>query len=76
MGVQVIEGADSITVKGGTVQGGKVDGANDHRIVMAFAVAAAYAQNQSEITHKEAVSKSYPEFFKDFNILGGKVNEF
>ena len=76
LGVSVTEGADSITILGGTVSGGKIDGANDHRIVMAFSVAASFAQGETEISHSEAVGKSYPEFFRDFSKIGGKVNEF
>ena len=76
MGVGVTEGKDSITVVGGNVFGGSVDGANDHRIVMAFSVAASFAQGETVISHSEAVGKSYPEFFRDFSKIGGKVNEF
>ena len=48
-----------------------VDGANDHRIVMAAAVAAAFADRPVRITGAEAVDKSYPDFFRDFQALGG-----
>ena len=50
-----------------------VDGANDHRIVMAAAVAAATADRPVRITGAEAVEKSYPGFFRDFEALGGKL---
>jgi 3-phosphoshikimate 1-carboxyvinyltransferase len=40
---------------------------------MAFSVAAAFSQGESEITGAEAVNKSYPEFFEDLKKLGGKV---
>ena len=76
MGVGVTEGEDSITIVGGKAFGGKIDGANDHRIVMAFSVAAAYCEGETEITCSQAVTKSYPEFFRDFTKIGGKVNEF
>ena len=76
MGVSVTEKKDSIIINGSKVSGGKVDGANDHRIVMAFAIAAAFANGDTIITGSEAVSKSYPEFFRDFQKIGGKVNEF
>ncbi len=76
MGVDVKEYSDSIVINGGKVLGGKIDGANDHRIVMAFSVAAAYCEGETEITCSEAVSKSYPEFFSHFSKIGGKVNEF
>ena len=50
-----------------------VDGANDHRIVMAAAVAAAFADRPVRITGAEAVEKSYPDFFRDFAELGGNI---
>ena len=75
MGVEVTQTADSIIIHGGTVKGGVIDGANDHRIVMAFAVAAAYAKGTSEISYSSAVEKSYPEFYKDFCKIGGIIDE-
>ena len=51
-----------------------VDGANDHRIVMAAAVAAAFADRPVRITGAEAVEKSYPDFFRDFTELGGHMH--
>ena len=54
--------------------GGKVDGCGDHRIVMAAAVAALGCSGDVIITGAEAVEKSYPDFFKDYTMLGGKAN--
>ena len=54
--------------------GGKVDGCGDHRIVMAAAVAALGCTGDVIITGAEAVEKSYPDFFKDYTMLGGKAN--
>ena len=51
-----------------------VDGANDHRIVMAAAVAAAFADRPVRITGAQAVEKSYPGFFRDFINLGGNAH--
>ena len=51
-----------------------VDGANDHRIVMAAAVAAACADQPVRVTGAEAVEKSYPDFFRDFTQLGGQIH--
>ena len=51
-----------------------VDGANDHRIVMAAAVAAAFADGPVRITGAEAVEKSYPDFFRDLEALGGRLH--
>lgn len=51
--------------------GGTVDSFNDHRIVMAAAVAAAKCTGKVSIKNAEAVSKSYPDFFDVYNSLGG-----
>lgn len=51
-----------------------VDSHNDHRIAMAAAIAALYAEGDITITHAEAVAKSYPDFFKDLTALGIKCN--
>ena len=66
---------DGLIVDGGLpLTGGTVDGANDHRIVMAAAILAAAAQGPTRITGAEAVEKSYPDFFRDFNQLGGRAH--
>ncbi len=69
------EGPDSLTVHGGgPLAGGTVDGSNDHRIVMAAAVAATACAGPVTILGAEAVNKSYPGFFDDFKSLGGAVH--
>lgn len=55
--------------------GGEVNSHNDHRIAMAAAVASCGCKSAVTITGAEAVKKSYPDFFKDFAALGGKVRE-
>lgn len=52
-------------------RGGKVEGCNDHRIVMATAIASTMAEGEITITDAEAVQKSYPNFWNDFRSLGG-----
>ena len=64
---------DSLTVSGGALTGGNVDGANDHRIVMAAAVAATACSGPVVIRGAEAVSKSYPSFWADYEALGGRI---
>lgn len=53
--------------------GGTVDGRNDHRVVMAAAIAALRAQAPVCVTHAQAVRKSWPSFFADYAALGGQV---
>lgn len=67
---------DSLTIiSKGELLGGIVDGAEDHRIVMAAAIAATACSNPVIIKGAQAVSKSYPDFFKDFKELGGNIVE-
>lgn len=56
------------------MHGGEVDSFGDHRIVMAAAVAATAVDGDVTIRGAEAAEKSYPDFFKDYIQLGGKVN--
>lgn len=65
---------DSITVfptEG--FSGGEVDSCNDHRIVMAAAIASVYSDSPIIIHGAQAVEKSYPAFFDDFRSLGGRT---
>lgn len=75
LGGQAEEGTDSLTVRGvSRLSGGTVDGANDHRIVMAAAISAVGCSGPVTILGAEAVNKSYPSFFKDYLALGGDVS--
>ncbi|HBB20411.1 MAG TPA: 3-phosphoshikimate 1-carboxyvinyltransferase, partial [Ruminococcus sp.] len=58
----------------GKMTGGQVDSFGDHRIVMAAAIAAVGCSGDVVIRGAQAVEKSYPDFFKDYIHLGGKVN--
>lgn len=55
------------------LSGGETDSFFDHRIVMAAAVASCRCKNEVIIKNAEAVNKSYPKFFDDFNSIGGKA---
>ena len=75
LGGAVSEEEDGLTVYGvSTLPGGVVDGANDHRIVMAAAIAATRCQGPVVIRGAEAVKKSYPNFWRDYEDLGGAVH--
>ena len=69
------EEPDALRIRGvGRLKGGTVDGAGDHRIVMAAAVAAAISEASVTIHGAEAVRKSYPGFFEDLKALGGNCD--
>lgn len=75
LGGSAEEENDKLIVYGnGALSGGECDGANDHRIVMAAAIAGAYSAHGAKIHGAQAVRKSYPGFFNDFECLGGKAD--
>ena len=75
LGGRCEETADGLLIHGvSRFTGGTVDGANDHRIVMAAAMAALGAEDAVTITGAQAVNKSYPTFFDEYNRLGGHAN--
>ncbi len=52
----------------------KIDGCNDHRIVMSAAVASVFCRNDITVCGAQAADKSYPAFFDDFRLLGGQFS--
>ncbi|MDO4593807.1 MAG: 3-phosphoshikimate 1-carboxyvinyltransferase [Tissierellia bacterium] len=54
------------------LKGGAIESFDDHRIVMAAAIARNLTKEDIIIKDYEAVNKSYPTFFEDFEKLGGK----
>lgn len=65
MGAEVEEHKDGLTIKKRTqLRGAEIDSHGDHRIAMAFTVAALIAEGESEIKGAECVAVSFPEFFK------------
>ena len=65
---------ETLFITGGKPKGGVFDSNNDHRTAMSCAMLAAGADGNSVINCAEAVGKSYPEFFKDYNKIGGKTD--
>lgn len=64
---------NTLEVTGGRpLQSCTVNGYNDHRIVMAAAIAALGAAGDVTINDAQAVAKSYPDFFKHLSSLGAK----
>jgi 3-phosphoshikimate 1-carboxyvinyltransferase len=64
MGAEVTEHEDGMDIPGGQrLRGGIIDSGMDHRIAMAFAIAALRAEGETTIHGAEAASISFPEFF-------------
>ena len=65
MGAEVEEREDGLKIPGGqTLHGAEIDSFSDHRIAMAFAVAALRAEGETLIRGAEAAAISYPAFFE------------
>ena len=71
LGANVKETEDGLEIIGkSTLCGGKVSSFHDHRIAMSAAVASLRCKEEVIVTDACAVSKSYPTFFDDAQILG------
>jgi 3-phosphoshikimate 1-carboxyvinyltransferase len=62
LGIRVDETPDGATIHGGALHGGEVDSHGDHRVAMAFAVAAQCAQGEVRIGDVANVATSFPGF--------------
>jgi 3-phosphoshikimate 1-carboxyvinyltransferase len=66
LGIKVELNNNDMLIYGGKISGGVIHSHNDHRIAMMGAVLALNANAPIEIEEAEAIQKSYPYFFNDF----------
>ena len=65
LGIEADERPDGFVVRGsGTPAGGVADARGDHRMAMAFAIAALAAERPSRVEGADVVDVSYPGFFE------------
>ncbi len=70
LGADVEEFSDGFHLRGSRrLRGGRADAAGDHRLAMAFAIAALGAESPSIISGADSVAISYPEFFSTLESL-------
>ncbi len=69
LGAEVTEYPDGFLIESRPLQGATVDAAGDHRLAMAFAIAACGASGPTTITGASAVDVSYPRFFQELERL-------
>lgn len=70
MGATFTEYEDGLDIPGGqTLHGATIDSGLDHRIAMAFSIAALRAEGDTEIQGAEAAAVSFPEFFEQIDTL-------
>jgi 3-phosphoshikimate 1-carboxyvinyltransferase len=73
MGAQVTERSDGLTVTASPLKGAHVNGHDDHRVVMALALAGMIAEGETVIDTAEAAGVTYPAFVEDFRALGAEI---
>lgn len=73
MGADISERPDGLVIRGADLHGAEVDGHDDHRVVMALALAGMITDGETTITGAEAASVTYPDFANDFLAVGAKI---
>ena len=74
LGGCVTEQPDGLTVMGvASLHGGTVESAGDHRMAMLAGCAAVCCTEPVELRGAECVAKSYPDYWKDYVTLRGKI---
>ncbi|MBN1309476.1 MAG: 3-phosphoshikimate 1-carboxyvinyltransferase [Chitinispirillaceae bacterium] len=73
MGATVTETADGLIIRKSDLRGARVSGRDDHRVVMALALAGCVAKGETVIDTAEAAAVTYPSFVDDFRALGADM---
>jgi len=70
MGAELTENPDGLEIPGNqSLHGEQIDSGDDHRIAMAFSIAALRATGDTEINGAESAAVSFPEFFSSLDAL-------
>ena len=69
MGCDVTPTDDGMIIKGGKLKGASIHTLLDHRIAMAFSIAALAAEGRTRILDSKCVDVSYPTFYDTFEDL-------
>jgi len=73
IGCKVEEGSDYMIIIPNKLNGAEIETYKDHRMAMSFAVAGLFIEG-IKILDPDCVSKSYPNFWKDFSKIFGGIN--
>ncbi len=74
LGIAARETLDGLVIQGGRLQGGTVDSHGDHRIAMAFAMAALRASGPITVRDCKNVATSFPDFVPLATAAGLKLH--
>jgi len=73
LGADVTELPDGLIIKQSKLSGAPVNGYNDHRVVMALAIAGLSIPGETVIDTAEAANVTFPEFFDLIKACGGEL---
>jgi len=73
MGAKIRELPDGLVIEGGQLAAAEVDGHDDHRVIMALAIAGTMVFGTTTIQGFEAVNVTYPGFLEALRRLGAKA---
>ncbi|MDR2654945.1 MAG: 3-phosphoshikimate 1-carboxyvinyltransferase [Oscillospiraceae bacterium] len=74
IGADIKELEDSLLIRGvESLTGGQADSRGDHRMAMSLAIAATRCEKPLVINDFDCVKKTYPNFWDDYKMLGGRV---
>jgi 3-phosphoshikimate 1-carboxyvinyltransferase len=73
MGADIEELPDGLIIRNSKLRGAEVCGHDDHRVVMALALAGMVANGETIISTAEAADVTYPSFVKDFCSIGANI---
>jgi 3-phosphoshikimate 1-carboxyvinyltransferase len=73
-GVRIrVTAQDAVEIDGGSLSGGTVDSAGDHRTAMSLTVAGLVAEGTTVVREAACIAKSFPEFFDLLRELAGST---
>lgn len=73
MGADIVELPDGLVIKQSSLKGSRVQGHDDHRVVMALAVAGLNIEGETVIDTAEAMNVTFPEFAGLISKCGGNI---
>tara|TARA_B100001057_G_scaffold9243_1_gene8544 strand:- start:78940 stop:80238 length:1299 start_codon:yes stop_codon:yes gene_type:complete len=75
LGVKTSSSNSSLKIYGGSIKGGIVDCQGDHRVAMAFSIAALVTNKPITILNTENISTSFPNFVDTLSNIGAEIYE-
>jgi len=73
MGAQIEELEDGLVIQGGKLSGAELSGHDDHRVVMALAVAGLAAEGETVIDTAESAAVTFPNFVELMTSVGANM---